>query len=1504
MKTRNKNNQWKRGLLGSTAAFLLFSWALAPVYASDTEVYSREVILTGESSPVMMMVLGTSDSMNKCMTNNTLDCQGLPTSRVETLGRALHKVLFGNDGTDNNPVVKPAPGFLKMGYVRYRPDNSAAPWLRYGAEKSLDGTLFTTAADFSQKSVLVRVPNAASDAKESAGVTDASGDLVMDKGAAVAVGLRFEGVLVPRGAKITKAELAWNEKASGGNPAPNIIVKPELGDLDADLFTVTPISARIYPTDLETSQFDTVPYNKSKISILKSVQAIVNHASWCGGQAFSIKLNTDGKTRTLKSYENAAGNAAEIPRLSIEYTLPETTPAAPGTGTISNTCLNVQRDIVKTVISGLDDVEWRDGSSSIDYADPALNPSAMATSSSGTTVKNTVAVRFREVPALRNATIQKALLYVTGFTQDGVTGPEVPIRVRGFNPATGDLPEFCTRDADTNVVDCSAFDRNTAVTVETGVVGDPEVNFTLPTATNEDTNYVVNVTNLVQDIVNNANWAADNAMGFKLRNEASTTNSTVALASMDAGPSRAMTLHISALQPYTNLTNLLKTVRQDLDEEITGELFAKGSISLTPTFAEAARYMLGLPPTGATGNPTFPETITYDHDANTSTADLSAPHPVAGTYTDDATREPQYLYTSPVDTSATCSANYVYMLSDGVPDSMNSGANWEEINPDSVCTGTAANTDYPVVSGSNVGSNFQCLQLVADQMAKEGNQIDTKIRTNAVYFGPLNEVNEDFRLDMDRLADKGAGFYYEATDEATLLRSMLDTLRALIDVSGTITAPGVAVNQFNRLTHLDQLYYSVFDPNTKHARWLGNVKRYRLAFYDVQNSDGTVTRDAKIVDVNGNNAIDETTSFFSSNAKSFWSADVDGDKATMGGVAKRLPAPAERRILVNVDHDEAPLALRDLRSLSADNTTDAAEVMGFTDPDQFENLRRWILGYKVEIVDHSTTPARIKIEPADTTTELRAEVGGVLHSQPVLVNYGYDDSHTADEAAADAELQDNTVYFSDMEGMLHAIDARTGVEQFAFLPVDLLNRLDDLAINPTQNLPDFGLDLTWTVYRHDDNRDFKINRSIDPDDFVMLYGGMRMGGRNYYALDVTDRGAPELKWVIKGGTAGPFANLGQTWSKPVLADLKLGSTVKTVMLFGGGYDPKHETAGFDSTNNAADTQGKQIYIVDPETGSVIWWASNTADATLNVPEMNFSIPAEPKVVDTNNDGLIDAAYFGDLGGQLFRVDINNTNTASLADGSTLVTRVHRLANVGQGVTADTVNHRRFYETPSIARISSTTAGGLPYLTVAIGSGYRSHPLDLPTQDYFYVFKDKDALRGDLHNPPDGAPLQDTITPDDLATVSLATSTGVDVSTTMGWKLALPAAGEKVISTALSLFGEVIFTSYVPDVTSTTSCEPVVGLSNLYRLRLVDGATVDTNGDGVVNSSDSRVQAGLVHGMAGSPQVLVGEGGRNAIITGTGVIRNRNLGGATGRLRWYEKAKTPGAVPPTPSSPTL
>ena len=147
----------------------------------------------------------------------------------------------------------------------------------------------------------------------------------------------------------------------------------------------------------------------------------------------------------------------------------------------------------------------------------------------------------------------------------------------------------------------------------------------------------------------------------------------------------------------------------------------------------------------------------------------------------------------------------------------------------------------------------------------------------------------------------------------------------------------------------------------------------------------------------------------------------------------------------------------------------------------------------------------------------------------------------------------------------------------------------------------------------------------------MLVIGMRRGGSNYYALDVTNPDSPRFMWQINGGT-GQFDKMAQSWSRPSLITVKDGAGEKKVLVFGGGYDDT-----IDDRHVATPSNGNAIYFVDTD-GDFI--------RELTHQDMDYGIPSDLRVIDSDNDGLADRIYVGDLGGQVWRLDFDDVSQAS------------------------------------------------------------------------------------------------------------------------------------------------------------------------------------------------------------------------------------------------------------------
>jgi type IV pilus assembly protein PilY1 len=411
----------------------------------------------------------------------------------------------------------------------------------------------------------------------------------------------------------------------------------------------------------------------------------------------------------------------------------------------------------------------------------------------------------------------------------------------------------------------------------------------------------------------------------------------------------------------------------------------------------------------------------------------------------------------------------------------------------------------------------------------------------------------------------------------------------------------------------------------------------------------------------------------------------------------------------------------------------------------------------------------------------------------------------------------------------------------------LVGRLVDLYRDPVVSARSYGLDGDVRVLRFDSNQNGIIEASAG--DKVWIYFGMRRGGRFYYALDVTDRNTPHLLWKL-----GPDAlpGVGETWSTPAITRVRIDDATqngeKFVLLMGGGYDDAEENYNFTT-----DTSGHRIFMVDAATGNLLWYAGGPGGAgtpTLPLEKMTHSIPGRIVVLDTNGDQYADRLYAADMGGRIWRFDISNGQSArNLVTGGVL-------AALGAAETGSTSidNTRRFYYAPDVALIQRR--GADPYYNLAIGSGYRGHPLHTGTHDRFYSIRDKNPFGKLTQSDYDGL---EPITEGDLIDITANVANPSVTTEARGWKLELQLnggwVGEKVLAEALTANGVILFPTYQPVPPSEENpCVPN-GLNRVYALSVDTGKpAVDFNGSRTITAADISTQLSQT-GIAGEVSLL-------------------------------------------------
>lgn len=739
-------------------------------------------------------------------------------------------------------------------------------------------------------------------------------------------------------------------------------------------------------------------------------------------------------------------------------------------------------------------------------------------------------------------------------------------------------------------------------------------------------------------------------------------------------------------------------------------------------------------------------------------------------------------YVSPMNMKNQCESNYVIVMTDGAP-SQNS-----DKLPSSLCSSATG----------SISSSYTCQEKTASYLNSDSNAMGRKVITSNIglYMG-------NYKDDMEGVSKAGGGQTYNAESAEQLAQAFIDELDLIDENSRSISSPGVAINQMNRFQHLDQLYYSVFEP-TSSSFWEGNLKRYQLEDGVIKGQNGP--------------AVSENTGYFKNSAQSFWSSEVDGYDAKVGGARDEVSG---RTLFYSTSNTNTSLSKLDW---------DKVGTTGYLGKTDFG-------------LESTATDADLAL----LIDKLKVVWGDPLHSVPLMVNYG-------------GNSENNIVFVSNNAGMLHAIDVSDGSEKFAFMPHDFLSRADEvtthtLGLNGDNTRQSYRLDGSWISWR-------KPGDSVtDKPDAVYIYGGMRRGGRNYYALDVSSLSSPKMKFPVIEGGQGKFDDLGQTWSTPTLTQIPFGEGgKKPVLIFGGGYDPSGHDNRQGMGRVSGDSMGNAIYIVDAESGDLLWSATGSDNANLK-----WSVPGGISVVDKEFDGVADFLYFGDLGGQLFRVDIDQSGA--------LKNSVHRLASLG-GSSAST--NRRFYDAPSVVYLNE---GGQKVLYVAAASGYRSHPLDEKTQDGIFVVKDKTALAKTVTAPKD---------------VSLAEMTNVSSGEAnpkdMGWYYYLEG-GEKSMSSPVVFDGVLRFSTYSPkgEDLDDNPCAVSYGRSFLHTVDIVTSKPA-TNNDGTVPNSRRK---DMDQTTPPPSPVLVTDGEGNIdVVVGTEVVGEQDMGYSHLRKRrWYQMDKT-------------
>jgi type IV pilus assembly protein PilY1 len=508
------------------------------------------------------------------------------------------------------------------------------------------------------------------------------------------------------------------------------------------------------------------------------------------------------------------------------------------------------------------------------------------------------------------------------------------------------------------------------------------------------------------------------------------------------------------------------------------------------------------------------------------------------------------------------------------------------------------------------------------------------------------------------------------------------------------------------------------------------------------------------------------------------------------------------------------------------------------------------------------------------------KLGDIVFSAPLYVGTPNGLMQTADYFAfATAHANRSpVVYVGADDGMLHAFDAATGTERFAYIPNGVFNNLVKLA-NPFYNAQ-------HQYFVNGSPRVADVKFASDGSWHTVLVGTEGAGGNTVFALDVSAPDSLVTEADLAKAVLWEFSDpdMGLSFSEPEIVTTAAGWMV----MVGNGYNSPN--------------QKPVLYGLNPQTGAIL----AKVDLCAAVPAACNTAVANglSSVAVVNSYGQVSAAanvaYAGDLQGNVWRVDISDPNPANWI--VSVMFQTTDPSGAPQPITtvpAVTLN-------PKFPNLLGTM--------VYVGTGQLLGVPDLSTTQIQTMYG--------IYDPPTGAtppigfagiPTRTNLQPQVLANESV---NGVSVRTVptpsavplpptagavRGWYMDLSLSpGERVVSDPeIESGGGVVFTTYQPN---TSTCSGG-GNAWLMVLNFATGAAfplpeLDVNGDAKLNQGDlpasGNVPVGMLlgAGYASTPTLLPSggpQGGINKLtaLSSVGVKSVLDRGRAKQRISWWE-----------------
>ena len=420
-----------------------------------------------------------------------------------------------------------------------------------------------------------------------------------------------------------------------------------------------------------------------------------------------------------------------------------------------------------------------------------------------------------------------------------------------------------------------------------------------------------------------------------------------------------------------------------------------------------------------------------------------------------------------------------------------------------------------------------------------------------------------------------------------------------------------------------------------------------------------------------------------------------------------------------------------------------------------------------------------------TTSTLRTtQLGSLINSSPVVIQNG----------------ASTIVYQASNDGLLHAIDASTGNELWAYAP-SFLN--GQVATGTNQ----YVLDGT-PAYGYANGKTYLIGGT-----------GFNTAHNGYYAVDITTPAttatseatvASGIKWefpvnpnITTTNQAIYQKNMGTGTSRPMIFTTKAFGTVVAIS---SGYNNGTGTIG-GVVQTGGDGQG-HVWLLDPATGAVKAELATSVTGAATAPIGMASLVGF--ILNPRSDTTTTSLYGGDAVGNVWKFNITEATPANWT--GTNSAKVSKIATL-----TDTNGKAQAVTSSPMVSANATTNNAIVY--VATGQLFSSTDISSPIINSFYSIEDTGttATRSSL--------LQLTSTSSGVTFPAFISKT-LALNYKNGWFFDFSGLGERALARVGVSSGIISFTT---NAISTNAC---VSASYSYNFTIPPALVLNADGSAI------------------------------------------------------------------------